>query len=380
MSARHSATPGMVSTGSRRFHCYHGDYLGTCRFLRRSRRGGTARAEHPARYPDRRIIVTTVTETGREAVEQRLAGIAEHRYMPLDFPWVVAAVLRIFQPSLFLCVETELWPNLLRALARRGVPVLLVNGRLSSQSYRGYRFIRPLMQQMLASVTHCLMQSRRDAERITALGAPAERVICTGNIKFDQPLPHLQDTDADSLRALLLAGQEDLLVAGSTHPGEEDQVLACYQRVVQQHPTLVLLIAPRHIERVGQLEAAAKARGLIVVRRSVLATGVSVQGPRVVILDTRGELAAVYRDAVVAFVGGTLVPVGGHHLGTRHVGKAGLVRPLYGSLRRHCRSPHSGGRRQTRADRRGPGHTGGGVSSRSDRAGTDGRSRPASGA
>ncbi len=267
-----------------------------------------------ARYPDRRIIVTTVTETGREAVEQRLAGIAEHRYMPLDFPWVVAAVLRIFQPSLFLCVETELWPNLLRALARRGVPVLLVNGRLSSQSYRGYRFIRPLMQQMLASVTHCLMQSRRDAERITALGAPAERVICTGNIKFDQPLPHLQDTDADSLRALLLAGQEDLLVAGSTHPGEEDQVLACYQRVVQQHPTLVLLIAPRHIERVGQLEAAAKARGLIVVRRSVLATGVSVQGPRVVILDTRGELAAVYRDAVVAFVGGTLVPVGGHNL------------------------------------------------------------------
>ena len=105
------------------------------------------------RHSDYRLIVTTVTETGREAVEQRLAGVAEHRYVPLDFPWVVSSVVDTMRPALFICVETELWPNLLRILAGRRVPIVLVNGRLSSQSYRGYRFIRPLMKQMLACVT-----------------------------------------------------------------------------------------------------------------------------------------------------------------------------------------------------------------------------------
>lgn len=266
------------------------------------------------RYPQHRLIVTTVTETGREAVEQRLAGIAEHRYMPLDFPWVVSAAVRYFHPALFLCVETELWPNVLRILSRHGVPILLVNGRLSSQSYRGYRLIRPLMKQMLACVTYCLMQSKRDAERIIGLGASADRVVCTGNMKFDQPIPLERTTGEPSLKALLLNEKEMLFVAGSTHPGEEEQVLACYQRLHQEFPTLVLLMAPRHIERVGQVEAQAHARHVRVVRRSAMNASFSIGDPRVVILDTRGELATVYRDAVIAFVGGTLVPIGGHNL------------------------------------------------------------------
>lgn len=266
------------------------------------------------RHADHRIIVTTVTETGREAVEQRLAGIAEHRYVPLDFPWVVSSVVRSWKPVLFLCVETELWPNLLKTLSRRGVPVLLVNGRLSSESYRGYRLIRPLMTQLLACVTYCLMQSKRDAERIVDLGAPADRVVCTGNIKFDQPLPHCETPGADALRNILMADGEDLVVAGSTHPGEEEQVLACYQVLVREFPALVLLLAPRHIERAVQVEAAVKAQGFAVLRRSVLPSVVPAKGPRVIILDSRGELASVYRHAVAAFVGGTLVPIGGHNL------------------------------------------------------------------
>ncbi len=268
-----------------------------------------------ARHAEYRLIVTTVTETGREAVEQRLTGVAEHRYVPLDFPWVVSRVVETLRPALFICVETELWPNLLRILSSRGVPVVLVNGRLSSQSYRGYRLIRPLMTQMLACVTSCLMQSRRDAERITNLGAPADRVVCTGNIKFDQPVPHIDKTDADDLRNLLLTGDEELFVAGSTHPGEEEQLLACYRTLLQHYPGLVLLLAPRHIERAAQVAAVAVAKGFAVVRRSLLPGGcVPPNGPRVIILDTRGELATVYRYAVATFVGGTFVPIGGHNL------------------------------------------------------------------
>lgn len=268
-----------------------------------------------ARHADYRLIVTTVTETGREAVEQRLTGVAEHRYVPLDFPWVVSSVVERWRPSLFICVETELWPNLLRVLSGSGVPVVLVNGRVSSQSYRGYRLMRPLMKQMLACVTSCLMQSPRDAERITNLGAPAERVVCTGNIKFDQPVPSVEQTDVDDLRNLLLTDKEELFVAGSTHPGEEEQLLTAYRTLLQQYPGLVLLLAPRHIERAAQVEAVATALGFAVVRRSLLSScRIPPNGPRVIILDTRGELATVYRYAVATFVGGTLVPIGGHNL------------------------------------------------------------------
>lgn len=273
-----------------------------------------------ARAAGYRIVVTTVTETGREAVEQRLAGVAEHRYAPLDFPWVVAKVIGHLKPALFLFVETELWPNLLRVLSRRRVPALLVNGRLSSSSFRGYRMIRPLISQALQSVTYCLMQSDRDASRIQALGAPAERVLRTGNIKFDQPLPVLT-SDATLFKDAMLAGDEELIVAGSTHPGEEEAIISCYKRLQQDFPSLVLLLAPRHIERASQVESTIRAHGLPAVRRSALGAdpkgGPASAGrdlPRVVLLDTRGELAAVYRHAVLAFVGGTLVPIGGHNL------------------------------------------------------------------
>lgn len=268
-----------------------------------------------ARSPGYRIIVSTVTETGREAVEQKLAGIAEHRYAPLDYPWVVSRAVRDINPAAFLFVETELWPNLLRALARRGVATILVNGRLSSHSFRGYKIIGPFMRHVLRCVTLCLTQSQRDAERFIALGIPHPSVHITGNIKFDQPLP---DLDGTTRAAIGLEDQEDLFVAGSTHPGEEEEVLSCYEVLRREWPSLVLLIAPRHIERTGDLEAVVRARGLPAIRRSQLGTSGGRALPRgmgrVVILDTRGELAGVYRHAALSFVGGTLVPIGGHNL------------------------------------------------------------------
>ena len=270
-------------------------------------------------YPDWRIVVSTVTETGREAVEQRLAGVATHCYAPLDFPWTVSQVVAQLHPAAFLFVETELWPNLLRALARRKVPAILVNGRLSSRSFGRYALVKPFMRTVLADVVLCLMQSDRDAERIIALGAEPGRVVRTGNIKFDQPLPNpVTGLGSLSRQAIGVADDEELIVAGSTHAGEEGQLLACYTQLRVEFPSLVLVLAPRHIERVYEVEEAVRACGLQAVRR----TAVERDGPgsvrqgaaRVIILDTRGELAALYRHAVLAFVGGTLVPVGGHNL------------------------------------------------------------------
>lgn len=270
------------------------------------------------RYPDARLVVSTVTETGREAVEQRLEGVAEHRYAPLDFPWVVNRAIDLLRPSLYLFVETELWPNLLRSLRRRNIPSVLVNGRLSTRSFARQRLpvIRDFYRTMLNMISCCLMQSQRDAQRMIELGADPSRVRCTGNIKFDQPVPQVAaGGTVVSKQALGLGERDRLVVAGSTHPGEEDMIVGAYQSLCEDFPDLRLVLAPRHIERAEQVVMMVRARGLAVSRRSGgRAESGSVSGPRVVVLDTRGELALLYRDATVAFVGGTLVPVGGHNL------------------------------------------------------------------
>lgn len=289
-------------------------------------------------YPGRRITVSTVTETGREAVERLLAGVAIHCYAPLDFPWTVSRVVRRLNPSAFLFVETELWPNLLRTLARRRVPAVLVNGRLSSRSFGRYALVKPFMRSVLADVSMCLMQSERDVERLVTLGAEPQRVVRTGNIKFDQPLPvEGNGLPAVSRRAIGLGEGEEVLVAGSTHAGEEETLISCYAQLRREFPTLVLLLAPRHIERVSQLEATIRAAGFPALRRSLVAQGDDVAADtgqaRVLILDTRGELASVYRHAVLSFVGGTLVPVGGHNL----LEPAAWGKPvLFGPYTDHC--------------------------------------------
>ena len=266
-----------------------------------------------ARHPEFRYIVTTVTETGREAVEQRLSGIAEHQYAPLDFSWAVAGRVRHLRPLLYVFVETEIWPNLLWRLREYGIPSVLVNGRLSSRSFRRQDLpvIRSFYRSVLQTVTLCLMQSDRDRDRLVALGADPTRVHVTGNIKFDQPLPDIH-SDTSLRRSFGLDEHEQLILAGSTHPGEEELLVSAYRRIVEIHPSTVLMLAPRHIERTDRVEAMAREAGLVVQRKSQIQEKQS--GPRVVILDTRGELARAYREAVVAFVGGTLVPVGGHNL------------------------------------------------------------------
>ena len=265
------------------------------------------------RHPEFRYIVTTVTETGREAVEQRLGDIAEHRYAPLDFPWAVAGMVRRLRPMLYVFVETEIWPNLLWTLRKQDVPSVLVNGRLSSRSFRRQDLpvIRSFYRSVLQTVTLCLMQSHRDRDRLVALGADPTRVHVTGNIKFDQPLPDVRP-DESLRRSLGIDEHEQLILAGSTHLGEEELLVSAYRHIVKTYPSTVLMLAPRHIERVERVETTLREAGFVVQRRSRIREKQS--GPRVVILDTRGELSRAYCEAVVAFVGGTLVPVGGHNL------------------------------------------------------------------
>jgi len=268
-------------------------------------------------HPELPLVMTTVTTTGAQIVRERFAGLVTHRFFPLDFPSVARRVATSINPAFLICMETELWPNILRALASRGVPVMIANGRISDRSYRRYRLVRRFLTSVLADVRVFAMQSDEDARRIIALGAEPERVVVTGNMKLDAPVADPAGS-VDLWRRLLgLRPGQRVWIAGSTHAGEEEPVLEAHRAALAAFPELVLVIAPRHPERTGEVLALLARRGWPSVRRSELPAAVtSASGPvpPVVVLDTVGELAMLYAIADVVFVGGSLVPVGGHNV------------------------------------------------------------------
>lgn len=262
-------------------------------------------------YPELPIVVTTVTETGARLVRERFAGVAEHRYFPFDLPTAVRRAVARIRPAFFVCIETELWPNLLRELATRGVPAMIANGRLSDRSFRRYRWVRRPLAAVLRDVRVFGMQSVEDARRIIVLGAPPERVVVTGNLKHEA-LPDPAGA-ADLWRRLLgLVAGQPVWIAGSTHRGEDEVVLAAHRAVLDKFPRLALVLAPRHPERVPEVMALTAGRGFTAVRRSELPRARA--GRAVIVLDTVGELAQLYTIADVVFVGGSLVPAGGHNM------------------------------------------------------------------
>jgi 3-deoxy-D-manno-octulosonic-acid transferase len=265
------------------------------------------------RYPDLPLLLSTVTATGARVVAERFDGAAAHRYFPLDFPGAVRRAVRAIDPAFFICMETELWPNVLRELGRRGVPTMIANGRLSDRSFGRYRLLRPAMRRVLADVRVFAMRSDEDARRFIALGAAPERVVVTGNLKHDAPAD--PPGAADLWRRLLgLRPGQRVWIAGSTHKGEEDAVLAAHAAGQSVHPDLVLVLAPRHPERVEEVIALVLARGWRAVRRSTLPAAARSARPPVIVLDTVGELAQIYGIADAVFVGGSLVPRGGHNV------------------------------------------------------------------
>jgi len=261
------------------------------------------------RYPGLPIVLTTVTATGARIAVTRLGGAVTHRFFPLDLPGPVARAIRANRPRFAIVMETELWPNLLRALALRRIPVMIANGRLSDRSFRRYSRVRGLMRGLFSAVSVFGMRSAEDSRRIIALGADPGRVFVTGDIKHDSS----RDDGAPAVdwRPLLeIPGDAPVWIAGSTHQGEEDIVLAAHERARPSHPELVLILAPRHPERADDVLRLARARGHPVVRRSRLPG----RGGATIVLDTVGELARLYQVADVVFVGGSLVAAGGHNV------------------------------------------------------------------
>jgi 3-deoxy-D-manno-octulosonic-acid transferase len=265
-------------------------------------------------YPDRYLVLSTVTVTGRTVA----AGVTEADrviYFPFDFPNAVSKVLRLLSPELILIAETELWPNFLRAARRRGVPVVLVNGRISDRSFPRYRFLSGLFGPVLNDLAGICMQTEEDARRIMAIGAPANRVHVTRNLKYDLPVRVITPAERRHLRQRYHLPEAGLVfVAGSTHPGEEELVVTTFLRLLRDYPNLCLVLVPRHPERAVEVGKLLEARGLAHQRRSMLATVEPGVTGTVLLLDTVGELMDIYTLADLVFVGGSFVPVGGHNL------------------------------------------------------------------
>jgi 3-deoxy-D-manno-octulosonic-acid transferase len=274
--------------------------------------------------------MTTVTETGARVVAERYRGV-DHRFFPLDLPGAVRRAVDGINPAFLVCMETELWPNVLRTLARRGVPVMIANGRVSDRSYPRYRAIRTLLRSVLGDIRVFAMQSSEDARRIMTLGAAPERVFVTGNLKYEtQPDP--SERAEEWRQRLGLADATRLWIAGSTHRGEEELVLDAHARLRARVPAAGLLIAPRHPERAAEVVEMVRLRGLPVVRRSELPRHDGIGA--VIVVDTVGELASIYSTAEVVFVGGSLVPHGGHNVLEPAIrGKPVLFGPHTGNFR-----------------------------------------------
>jgi 3-deoxy-D-manno-octulosonic-acid transferase len=261
--------------------------------------------------PDVPLVMTTVTETGARVVGDRFGPTVEHRFFPLDFPGAARRAIDAINPAFVVCMETELWPNVLDALARRDVPVMIANGRVSDRSYPRYHAVRRFLRPVLADVRVFAMQSKVDTDRIVALGAPPERVFVTGNVKHEAPANGGDLADAWRER-LGLDTAGPVWIAGSTHRGEEEIVLAAHERARAAFPDLRLILAPRHPERVPEVVELIRARGLRPVRRTELPGAPAAHA--VVVIDTVGELAAIYAVGDVVLVGGSLVPMGGHNV------------------------------------------------------------------
>ncbi|UVM00163.1 lipid IV(A) 3-deoxy-D-manno-octulosonic acid transferase [Pseudomonas atacamensis] len=276
------------------------------------------------RYPALPITVTCMTPTGSERIQALFANESriQHCYLPYDLPCAAARFLDRVQPKLAVIMETELWPNHIHQCAKRGIPVALANGRLSQRSAKGYGRFSKLTAPMLAEMSLLAVQTEAEAQRFRDLGARSETVEVTGSIKFDLTIdPQLLQRAAD-LRSQWQAQDRPVWIAASTHEGEDEVVLDAHRRLLDNHPDALLILVPRHPERFNSVFDLCQREGFATVRRS---TGANVDAQTSVLLgDTMGELLFLYALADSAFVGGSLVPNGGHNL----LEPAALAKPV----------------------------------------------------
>lgn len=260
------------------------------------------------RHGPGRVWVTSGTPTGRERVRAALGDQALHSYAPLDLVHVVRRFVARVRPQKVVVIETEIWPSLYRQLHKAGVPILIVNARLSDRSFAGYRRFPRFVRSVLAQVRLVAAQSEADASRFRALGAPD--AVCSGNLKFDAQPDAMQVEHGQALRRDL-GSSRPVWIAASTHEGEEQAALAAHTRLLQQHPAALLILVPRHPQRFAAAAAEITVQGLSYARRS---QGASAATTQVLLGDSMGEMWCYLAAADVAFVGGSLVPVGGHNV------------------------------------------------------------------
>lgn len=263
------------------------------------------------RFPDRALLITTVTPTGAARVSRLYGDLVTHCYIPFEMPFAVANFFNSIKPGLALVMETEIWPNLYDALGKRAIPLILVSARISPQSVNRYRRFLPLFRETLSHGIVIAAQSEADAERFRSLGAAPERTWVTGNIKFDFETPPDLESHGEAFRSQYFPDRP-VWVAASTHDKEEEQVLEAHRLLLKEIPDALLLLVPRHPERFGTVKSVLRKNELEFVSRTD-----EIRCPSdgsVFLGDTMGELPMFYAASDIAFVGGTLVPVGGHNL------------------------------------------------------------------
>ncbi len=275
-------------------------------------------ADLKRRYPRLRLYLSTTTMAGQQVAKASLRHLVDGVfYFPFDWMFIVRRTLNLVRPRLFVMMETEIWPNLLRACRKRGVRSAVINGRISSRSYPRYRLIRPFFRRVLADVDRFCMQSEESAHRLKDLGADPGRVTVTGSLKFDSlelPAPTAHGKPRERvLRFFRVSSHRTVIVAGSTMRGEEAAVLEAFAKVKATQTHAIAIIAPRQPERFAEVERLARDAGFATTRRSELPIDAEPRAD-VVVLDTIGELAQLYQLATVAFVGGSLADHGGHNI------------------------------------------------------------------
>jgi 3-deoxy-D-manno-octulosonic-acid transferase len=269
------------------------------------------------RYPRLRLYLSTTTMAGQQVARRSLHGVDAVFYFPFDWNFSVRRTLNIVKPRVFVMMETEIWPNLLRMCRSRGVKTVVINGRISSRSYPRYRLIRPFFRRVLADVDRFCMQGDESARRLIDLGADPARVAITGSLKFDSlqipsPVAHGRPRER-VLRFFRIPSNRVVIIAGSTMKGEEAAMLRAFERVKSMSPGALMVLAPRNPERFAEAERLARESGFLTVRRSDLPIDTEPRAD-VVVLDTVGELAQLYQLATAVFVGGSLADHGGHNI------------------------------------------------------------------
>jgi len=267
------------------------------------------------RFPEHPVVLSTTTATGNATARAHAKTADAIIYFPFDFPFIVSCALQRIQPALFLSIETEIWPNLYRALQNRGIPGLIVSGRISEKSFKNYHALRFFFRRVLGTVNHFCMQTQSDADRIISIGAPKDLVSVCGNIKFDLHIPTVPPAERKEMLAHFgLNAEQPILIAASTHRGEEQQVLDAFLEMQKEVPELMLLLAPRHPERFNEAAETIAALNLNCIRRTALHDGARRTNEPVILLDSIGELVKIYSIGTVIFIGGSLVEgIGGHN-------------------------------------------------------------------